>query len=218
MPSHDKRFGVYLDRFVKDHGHEPEPEDVVLRIRGERLGTVQYISVVDPKSSENTHYPTQKPLKLLHRIIETSSSPDDMVLDPFCGCATACVAANDLGRQWVGIDISPVAFDLVRRRIEATGGLFYDIRQRTDIPEREDLQDVPKYNCKANREQLYGMQGGHCAGCGHHFLARNLTVDHIIARSAGGTDHIGNLQLLCGACNSTKGDRGMEYLMAQLNA
>ena len=172
-------------------------------------------TVVNAK--EATGYPTQKPLALLARIIKASSNEGDMVLDPFAGCATACVASNMLTRQWVGIDISPVAFDLVRRRIEDGGGLFYDIRQRTDVPEREDLGKVPAYNCKANRERLYGMQGGHCAGCGHHFLPRNLTVDHIIAQNVGGTDHLSNLQLLCGACNSTKGDRGMEYLLAQLN-
>lgn len=166
---------------------------------------------------ERTGYPTQKPLSLLNRIIQVSSNEGDMILDPFAGCATACVAANNLERQWVGIDISPVAFDLVRRRIEKMGGLFYDIRQRTDVPERQDLGKVPAYNCKTNRERLYGMQGGHCAGCGHHFLPRNLTVDHIIAQNVGGTDHLSNLQLLCGACNSTKGDRGMEYLLAQLN-
>ena len=51
---------------------------------------------------------------------------------------------------------------------------------------------------------------------GTHFLAKDLTVDHIIARSKGGTDHMDNLQLLCGHCNSLKGDRPMEYLRARL--
>ena len=175
------------------------------------------IPPIASQSKERTGYPTQKPLVLLNRIIKASSNAGDMVLDPFCGCATACVAANELDRQWAGIDVSPVAFDLVRRRIEARGGLFYDIRQRTDVPQREDIGTIPKYNCMANRERLYGMQGGHCAGCGHHFLPRNLTVDHIIARNVGGTDHLSNLQLLCGACNSTKGNRGMEYLITKLN-
>ena len=166
---------------------------------------------------ERVGYPTQKPLSLLYRIIKASSNDGDMILDPFAGCATACVAANDLERQWVGIDISPVAFDLVRRRIEAAGGLFYDIQHRTDVPKRTDLGDIPPYGSKANRETLYGMQGGDCAGCGVHFKANNLTVDHIIARTRGGTDHIDNLQLLCGHCNSVKGDRGMEYLIARLS-
>ena len=64
---------------------------------------------------------------------------------------------------------------------------------------------------------LYGTQGGNCNGCAARtFLPQHLTVDHIIARSKGGTDHLDNLQLLCGHCNSLKGDRPMEYLMARL--
>ena len=194
-----------------------EPYKVYLPTEGRRIGDVWPVSHINSSSKERTGYPTQKPIALLDRIIKASSNEGDIVLDPFAGCATACVAANELNREWAGIDVSPVAFDLVRRRIEDRGGLFYDIRQREDVPERTDTGDIPKYNCKSNREQLYGMQGGHCAACGHHFKPRNLTVDHIIARSVGGTDHLSNLQLLCGACNSTKGNRGMEYLMAQLN-
>ncbi|MDE0647574.1 MAG: DNA methyltransferase [Cyanobacteria bacterium MAG IRC4_bin_6] len=63
-------------------------------------------------------YPTQKPLALLDHIIKASSNPGDMVLGPFCGCATALVAADRLGRQWAaGIDLSPLAIKLVNDRI-----------------------------------------------------------------------------------------------------
>ena len=55
-----------------------------------------------------------------------------------------------------------------------------------------------------------------CAGCGEHFQARHLEVDHIISRRKGGSDHTGNLQLLCGSCNRIKGDRGMEHLRVKL--
>ena len=75
-------------------------------------------------SSERIGYPTQKPLALLERIIKASSNEEDMVLDPFCGCATACVAAENLGRKWVGIDLSPKAIELVNVRLKAAmGGL-----------------------------------------------------------------------------------------------
>ena len=67
-------------------------------------------------SIEKTGYPTQKPLKLLERIIKGSSNKDDIVLDPFCGCATACVAAEKLGRRWIGIDIAPDAEDITKLR------------------------------------------------------------------------------------------------------
>ena len=126
------------------------------------------------------------------------------------------VAADELGRNWAGIDISPKAVDLVTARIRQHQGLFREIVHRTDIPHRTDLGPLPRYNCRENREALYGRQSGNCGGCGSHFEARNLTVDHIIARSKGGTDHIENLQLLCGHCNAVKGDRGMEYLRTKL--
>ena len=135
-------------------------------------------------------------------------------MDPFCGCATTCVAAEALGRQWIGIDISPKAAELVRTRMKNELGLFYRGVHRTDIPLRTDLGQLPPY--VTHRKALYGEQEGNCAGCRTHFEARHLEVDHIISRRKGGTDHIDNLQLLCSSCNRIKGDRGMEYLKARL--
>ena len=165
-------------------------------------------------AKERTGYPTQKPLALLRRIIAASSNPGDMVLDPFCGCATTCVAAQDGGRQWGGVDISEKAAELVQRRMRDELGLFYDGAHRTDVPRRTDLGDLPPY--RSHKPTLYGLQEGDCAGCAAHFETRHLEVDHIIARRKGGTDHIDNLQLLCGSCNRIKGDRGMEYLRSKL--
>ena len=174
------------------------------------------ISFIRGWSKERVGYPTQKPLALLDRIIQASSDPGDVVLDPFCGCATACIAAEKLHRQWVGVDISPKAADLVRQRMRDELGMFYAGTHRTDIPKRTDLGKLPPYNCENNRKTLYGEQGGHCAGCTDHFEPRHLEVDHIIARKRGGTNHLGNLQLLCGNCNRIKGDRGMDYLRVKL--
>ena len=81
-----------------------------------------------PKS-ERVGYPTQKPLALLDLIIKASSNPGDVVLDPFCGCATACVSAETLGRQWLGIDLSPVAATLVEQRLRACYKLEYQAHQ-----------------------------------------------------------------------------------------
>ena len=184
------------------------------------------INRVGNTASERTGYPTQKPLALLGRIIAASSNPGDMVFDPFCGCATTMVAAERLGRQWAGCDIAEKARDLVVERLQADSdrgsldkaavGWAGAVTHRTDIPRRTDVGDLPPFSCEANRNHLYGEQAGDCAGCRTHFEARNLTVDHIVARARGGTDHLSNLQLLCGHCNSVKGDRGMEYLMARL--
>ena len=172
------------------------------------------VAPINAAAAERLGYPTQKPLALLRRIISASSNPGDMVFDPFAGCATACIAAEQSGREWVGIDISAKAAELVERRMRDELGMFYDGAHRTDIPERTDLGDLPPY--RSHKTALYGEQGGYCAGCATHFEPRNLEVDHIISRGKGGTDHVENLQLLCGSCNRIKGDRGMEYLRVKL--
>ena len=185
--------------------------------RGEPTGNL-WDDILPIQGKERTGYPTQKPLGLLDRIIKASSHEDDMVLDPFCGCATACVAAERLDRQWVGIDIAEKAVNLVQSRIRKEIDLFHNFTpiQRSDIPKRTDLGDLPNY--RTHKHQLYGKQEGICAGCRTLFPFRNMTVDHIIPQSKGGGDHFDNLQLLCGACNSTKGSRPQEHLIAKLKA
>jgi hypothetical protein len=68
-------------------------------------------------ASERLGYPTQKPVALLERIIQASSNPGDVVLDPFCGCGTTVDAAEKLGRQWIGIDITQVAMTTIKKRL-----------------------------------------------------------------------------------------------------
>ena len=75
------------------------------------------IAVAVRSPIERLGYPTQKPLKLLERIIKASSNEGDVVLDPFCGCGTTVHAAENLNRQWVGIDISRFSIDLMKERI-----------------------------------------------------------------------------------------------------
>lgn len=76
-------------------------------------------------SPERTGYPTQKPIKLLERVIRSSSNKGDVVMDPFCGCGTTMVAAERLGRSWVGIDVEPMALSVLRDRFRQ-GGLLDD--------------------------------------------------------------------------------------------
>ncbi len=75
------------------------------------------IGPIPSQARERLRYPTQKPLALLRRIIQSSTNPDDLVLDPFCGCGTAVHAAEALGRRWVGIDVSTFSVGLMRERI-----------------------------------------------------------------------------------------------------
>ena len=87
------------------------------------------IPPISAQSAERLGYPTQKPLALLDRIIKVSSNEGDIVLDAFCGCGTALVAAENLGRQWIGIDISPTACRVMAKRL----------RDVCKLPEDEDL-------------------------------------------------------------------------------
>ena len=175
------------------------------------------IQPIMPSSGERIGYPTQKPLRLLERIIAASSNEGDMVLDPFAGCATACIAADKLGRQWVGIDLSSKAVELVNLRLQDyMGDLFHHrlVTARTDIPRRTDI-DAPIHYRK-NKHVLFGKQEGRCGGCEMDFPFKIFEVDHMIPQSKGGTDHIDNLQLLCSHCNRMKGNNDQVYLKARL--
>ena len=88
-----------------------------------------------------------------------------------------------------------------------------EVVHRTDQPGRTDLGDLPPYT--AHKDLLYGQQEGFCGGCGEHFRKRNLTVDHIVPQAHGGTDHLENMWLLCGACNSSKGTRSQEQFLKE---
>ena len=194
---------------------------------GKPISDVWDIPIINPNAKERTGYPTQKPLSLLERIIETASNKGDVVFDPFCGCATALIAAEKLKRKWVGIDISPKAVDLVKSRLHNDIMLGEQVEEgelklsrgeviaRTDTPKRTDLGKLPAI--KTHKNALYGEQGGHCAGCENHYEIKDLEIDHIIPKADGGTDHIDNLQLLCGHCNRIKGRRTMEELLTQLS-
>lgn len=200
------------NRIIWRTGKSPLRKTYADEYKGKPVGSL-WLDIPIAAGKERTGYPTQKPLKLLERIILASSNPGDMVLDPFCGCATACIAAERTGRKWTGIDISSKAVDLVKDRLNSELGIFWRGAARTDIPKRTDLGKIPKYNSKKNKTWLYGQQHGYCHGCGHHFELRHLEVDHIIPKSKGGTDHRSNLQLLCSSCNRVKGNRPQEYLL-----
>ena len=110
-------------------------------------------------------------------------------------------------------DLSPLAARLVLKRLrDDRGPLFDDVIHREDVLRRTDLGDLPNY--RTHKHTLYGRQEGN--GCHILFPFRNLTVDHVIPQAKGGSDHLDNLQLLCGACNSTKGTDSQEQLISRL--
>ncbi len=185
--------------------------------RGKLMHDVWRIPSINNMAKERTGYPTQKPLALLNRIIKASSKKGDVVFDPFCGCATTMVAAQQLQRGWVGIDIESKAAELVVDRLSDEAGLFDEFIHRKDVPVRTDVK-IESEKSKSVKDRLFNEQKGACNGCRDEFEIRHFEVDHIIPRSKGGGNYYENYQLLCGSCNRTKGNRPMEYLHKKITA
>jgi site-specific DNA-methyltransferase (adenine-specific) len=106
------------------------------------------IPPVNSQAQERLGYPTQKPQALLERILEASSNKGDVVLDPFCGCGTTIHAAQKLGRQWIGIDVTYLAINLIKRRLNDAFGddvQFKEKGQPTDFGSAKELARLDKW-------------------------------------------------------------------------
>ena len=238
MPMQDTRFVRYYNRWTREHGQAPGPSDVVCEVKGQAFDTVWDIKPVDPKDKkERLGYPTQKPLALYERIIKASSNPGDTVLDPFAGCATTPIAAERLGRQWIGIDIWDGALGIVKQRMEDNRQLLTDIPAilyettppvRTDggleaapfiqVTERYAEPDGPRMSRAEMYEYLLAQYGQRCQGCDRGFDdPRYLELDHNTPRSDGGLNHITNRVLLCGPCNRAKSNTYTLSGLRQMN-
>jgi site-specific DNA-methyltransferase (adenine-specific) len=114
---------------------------------GRRLGDVWEIPIINASAKERLGYPTQKPLALLERIIEASSNPGDVVLDPFAGCGTTVAAAQKLGRRWIGIDITHLSIALLKYRLVAMypGITFKVVGEPPDIGAARQLAQDDRY-------------------------------------------------------------------------
>lgn len=104
--------------YPAEKSKRPQLKRYLAEMQGIPMGSVWTdIAPINSQAMERLGYPTQKPLALLQRIVGASSNPNDIVLDAFCGCGTALVAAQNLGRQWIGIDISPTACRVMAKRL-----------------------------------------------------------------------------------------------------
>ena len=200
---------------------------------GKVMPDVWTISRPPNHSKEWLGYPTQKPIKLYETMLRASSNSGDVVFDPFCGCATTLVAAERMGRQWVGIDIWEGAFDAVKTRLESEflhmageeqEKFLFDEGAFTlakSAPTRTDDGDTaapflrvkkkvqePEKNRMSRQEMfdyLLSHAGSVCQGCDRAFDdTRYLELDHNTPRADGGINHISNRVLLCGPCNKLK--------------
>ncbi len=235
----DDRHSRFTVLKVKSYGQTGGGQGGAVQYYRDQLGTYSIVSARDwwelsmlsTTHGERTGYPTQKPLELYERIIKASSNEGDTVLDPFAGCATTCVAAERLGRQWIGIDIWGKAHEVVLDRLRKeglvadgdSGGMlaFGDVYYETQPPIRTDegneavvyLQVRERIKepegKKMSRAEMYefllSQYGPKCQGCDRVFDdPRYLQLDHNTPRSDGGLNHITNRVLLCGPCNQAK--------------
>ena len=193
--------------------------------QGRPLNDVWDFQFLRGNHPERLGYPTQKPLALYERMIRASSDAGDIVLDPFAGCATTCVAAERLGRQWVGMDIWERAHaTVVRRMKEQAVGIWGQVHYATAPPHRTDGSDHaapflrvkqrvtepdgPRWSRARMYEFLLDQHGQRCMGCDRRFDdSRYLELDHNTPRSDGGLNHVSNRILLCGPCNRLKSNR-----------
>lgn len=234
----DKLVLLRIKKIEKELGRKIKDSDVLFDFDEEFKvqSDVIYESILKGNAKERTGYPTQKPLALYERIIKASSNEGDIVLDPFAGCATTCVAAEKLGRQWAGIDIWDRAHEIVIERLRHEGLLahpdggkddmrymFGEINYTAELPERTDDGEIAAPFLKTKKridepkgqrmsraqmkEYLLEQDGWACQGCGRQFDdPRYLQLDHNAPRSSGGLNHITNRILLCGPCNNAKSD------------
>ena len=158
------------------------------------------ISYIGSTSPERTGYPTQKPLALYERMILASSDEGDMVLDPFCGCATTCVAAERLDRQWAGIDIWKGAHEVVLERFEREdllrqgthGSQMFplgEFKYTTEPPVRTDggVEAVPYLPLPNQKRRVrYGWER----------LARSVIRDYLVEAQTQGPGDL----VVCAGC------------------
>ena len=141
-----KRFGTEKIVSGYDESGRRVPSTVAGESKGVRQDDVWDINRVAPIKQI---YPTQKPIKLLERIIKASSDASSVVLDPFCGCGTTIHAAQNLGRRWIGIDVCVNACKVIEKRLrESFDGIWSTIEyvgMPKTLPDAHELADVDKF-------------------------------------------------------------------------
>ena len=178
----------------KGHYTVSEGRKYYLNPLGQTPGSVFNISIIGRGSNERIGYPTQKPLELLERIIKASSNEGDVVLDPFCGCATTCVAAEKLNRKWIGVDKQKVAFYLVYYRVHELLGTdttphlpavdpnetpiyAHPLLLSTEAPTRTDITKEEASRLEAHRNQSATIKKNRRLSTSERAIAKELLYE-----------------------------------------
>jgi adenine specific DNA methylase Mod len=179
------------------------------------------IKPIGAQAAERLGYPTQKPQTLLERIIESSSNPNDIVLDPFCGCGTTIHAAQKLGRQWIGIDVTYLAINLIKRRLKDAFGedaQFEERGQPTDFGSAQRLAELDKFQFQhwaLSLVEARPLKEGDGKGADRgvdgliYFYENKEKREKIIVQVKGGGVKRGDIATLLGDVNNQKAAGGI---------
>ena len=180
----DKMINLRVAKVAKSLGRDLKDDDVLFDFNKEfkALDNNWYISIIKGNAKERTGYPTQKPLKLFERIIQASSKEGQLVLDPFCGCATTPIAALKLGRNFIGIDVNGTAMRLIQQRLEREteqGNLNSHRIKINYVVNKQLLQDSI-----ADINQLITVNSQRLVALGQRPLITSATRDKALLKTA----------------------------------
>ena len=220
------RFGLPRLKRYENHSDGTLLQDIVTTI-----------PPVRKRLGEDCGWPGQKPQALLDLFIKLSTDPQnpkkpnseageaDIVLDPFCGSGTACLAAELSGRRWVGIEQAPQAEKILGQRLGERGlrePLVYgEAPRRTDLEEEPVDMDSEKglprlisdeLDYPTVRPALYGLQDGRCIGCNHEMPEHALLTDRLVFPARAEHDSLDNLVLVCHSCRVIRMAEPLSYL------
>lgn len=208
----------------------PDGKCIYIETDERRIDDVWTLPMLQPASREMLGYPTQKPEALLERIITASSNKGDLVLDPFCGCGTAVSVAQRTDRQWIGIDITHLAVNVMKNRLHLAYGLDakrdYTVKgEPGELSEALALARLDPHHFEHWALGLVGARAsakakgadGGIDGWLGFFLAQN-SLDQgrvIVSVKSGKNIHVSMVRELCAVVEREKAEIGVLILMEE---
>ena len=163
------------------------------------------IGRIESGDVERTGWPGQAPVALLNMVLSVSTKEGDLVLDPFCGSGTTCVAAEQLGRRWIGIERDEIAIRVLSKRLRLEAGFPHELYGAGQPPMRTDYEE--RLDPVGTWDYLYDRQQGRCNGCEYKLPWHLLSFDRISQQEPRRPGQPGQPPaVVCGLC----GDQGRE--------